>query len=1148
MRRSSIVNITVWASVCCLLGFLAVPPGRADNLYGTIRGTAADQTGAVIPGAKVTVTNQDTGISRTAVSQADGSFEFVNLLAPATYTVTVEKEGFRRFASQNVHLDVNQVFVANATLEVGVTTQEVTVQAQTAQINTTSMQLGTTITGSTIVDLPLNGRNWIQLQQLQPGVVGASDRFGTGMMGTNFSTNGSQTQQNSFYVNGTDTADISLNAAGVIPSPDAIGEFHMVTSTINPEYGRNSGAILNAVIKNGTNSLHGDGFEFYRDTSLDARNFFQSTVAPFHQNEFGGTVGGPVVLPHIYNGRNKTFFFFSYQGIRNVTPETYGVPTVFTQDQRNGAFAGLSTSTGTSGFPLVGDNGSTYPAGTPYSTIFSGGTVPMADLNPLAVKLTNQFVPLPNAPGNGYQFNPTTTEVDDQYITRIDENIRPQDSIWGYFLWERTPTTNTLPFAGANLPGFAAVNQFHAQQLALSWNHTFSPTTLNEARFGYFRFNFSSTFPVNPITPAAYGFTGITPQVASYASIPYMNVIGNFQLGFSQFGPQPRLENTYSFIDNFSKVAGKHTVKAGFTMNRYQIYNPFSAFLNGSFTFAGTGTFSTGVPGADFLLGLPDSYVQENGAVIDARSREYYSYVQDEFKVRPNLTLTFGVGWDIETPYQNLYYGGRAVNAWRPGQQSTVFPTAPVGVLWPGDAGINNTGGVNTQYGNFGPRFGFAWSPGKSSKWSVHGGYGIYYNRTEEELALQNLSTPPFSIIKFGVSAPTGSVAGPSLAAPFTGWCKPTAGGVPTACSSPQPFPFVAPTPGTPVNFAPLEPLTINSLSKNFGVPSSQNWNITVERQMTNSMTLTAAYVANVARHLEGDYELNPAGQAPGVNPVAAALGCTPANLGSCAPATFPYNTSLYGGINQQATAFNSNYNSLQISVNQHLSHGLTFLAAYTWSRYFDQNSTADNQNSFLPPGINPFSFASMYAPSDNDAPQRFVFSGDYTLPFYQHIQRARALTDGWKLVGIATFQHGFPILVANTASPSLTCWSTVEVIDVPCWDRPNRTGAPFAIGNPRNYTINGNPNYWFNPDAFSMAAAGTGIGNSSRNPLYGAGINNFDIALLKDIHITESKYIELRVEAFNTFNHTQFASGPTNPPIILEAWFRISMTPDSVA
>ncbi|MGH9452890.1 MAG: carboxypeptidase regulatory-like domain-containing protein [Terriglobia bacterium] len=1100
---------------------------RADNLYGDIRGTVTDASGAVIPGARVTVTNVGTAVSRQVTSQNDGGFEISNLLAPAIYTIIIEKQGFDRFVSTNVHLDVNQVYVANAALKVGTTTQEVTVEANPAQINTTSMQLGTTITGSSIVDLPLNGRNWIQLQQLQPGVVGASDRFGVGTMGTNFATNGSQTQQNAFYVNGVDTADVSLNTAGVIPSPDAIGEFHMVTSTINPEYGRNSGAILNAVIKNGTNQIHGDGFEFFRDTSLDARNFFQPTVSPFHQNQFGGTVGGPVLIPKVYNGKDKTFFFFSYQGNRNVVPEAFGVPTVFSQAERGGAFPALATSTGSSAFPLIGDSGATYPAGTPYSTVFSNGTIPQADLNPLSLKLMNQFVPLPNAPGNGYTFNPSSTGLDDQFITRIDQTFSSKDSIWGYWLWERTPSNDTLPFVGATVPGFAETNQFHAQQYAIAWNHIFSGTTLNEARFGYFRFNFNAVNPTNPLNPTAYGFTGINAQNQAAASIPVMAVNGLFTLGFSEFGPQPRLENTYQAIDNFSKIAGRHSIKAGFTMDRFQVYNPFYAFLSGFFNFAGTGTFSTGNPGADFLLGLPDQYVQANGAVINARSREYYSYIQDEFKLRPNLTITYGAGWDIETPYLNLYYGGRDVNAFRPGQQSTVFPTAPTGVLYPGDKGINSAGGVKTPYTDFAPRLGFAWSPGSSQKWSLHAGFGIYYNRSEEELALQNLSTPPFSVTSFGVGGIGGS---PSLAAPFTGWCGKAA---PVACSAPNPFPFTAPPPGTPVNFAPLEPLTINTLAPNFGVPMSENYNLTMERQLTGSMTLSVGYVGNVARHLEGAYELNPAGQAPGVNPGAAALGCTASNLGTCDPGSFRYNptTTGIGAINQQSTEFNSNYNSLQVSLNKRFSHGLDFLAAYTWSRYFDQNSTFDNQAGFQEPGINPFSFSSMYAPSNNDAPQRFVLSYDYTLPIYHFVHRIRPLTDGWRLTGITTFQSGIPILVFNSASPSDTCWSAVEVVDVPCWDRPNRVaGVPVDIGNPRTYNLNGHANYWFNPAAFSMAAPGTGIGNSSRNPIYGPGIENFDIALLKDIHFTESKYIELRFETYNTFNHTQFAGGEYEP------------------
>lgn len=1121
MIRDRFLKVILSVAIVLMLTAAA----RADNVYGTIRGVVTDQSGAVIPGAQIIVMDAETGVSRSIFSGVDGTFAALNLLAPAVYNVTVEKSGFRAYISHDIRLNLNQTYTINAMLTVGATAEHVTVEANPAQINTTSMQLGTTITGSSIVDLPLNGRNWIQLQQLQPGVVGATDRLG--MIGSNFSTNGSQTQQNAFYINGVDTADISLNDAAVIPSPDAIAEFRMVTSTINPEYGRNSGAILNAVIKSGTNSFHGDAFEFFRDTSLDARNFFQPTVAPFHQNEFGGTLGGPVAIPHVYNGRNKTFFFFSYQGFRNVIPQPFGVPTVFSQAQRGGAFPALAASSGVSSVPLTGDNGAVYPAGSPYSAIFSGGVIPQADLNPLALKLMNQFVPLPNAPANGYSFNPTQTGLEDQYITRIDQTFSNQDSIWGYWLWERTPVTTALPYNGANLPGFAAQNQFHAQQYTLAWNHVFSPTALNEARFGYFRINFDAVNPLNPVNPTSYGFTGIHPQNPAVASLPVMNVIGLFNLGFSSFGPQPRLENTYQAIDNFSKISGRHTIKAGFSMDRFQVYNPFYSYLSGAFFFAGAGAYSTGSPGADFLLGNPDFYAQASGSVIDARAREYYSYVQDKFQIRPNLTLTYGTGWDVDTPYLNLYDGGRLVNAFRPGQQSTVFPTAPLGVLWPGDNGINSAGGVKTPYRDFAPRAGIAWSPGHSRNWSVHGGFGLYYNRTEEEIALQNLSTPPFSLTSFGVSGIGGS---PSFAAPFSGWCgRP----LPSPCSTPNLFPYSTPAPGSSVNFAALGPLTINTLSPNFGVPMSENYNLTVERQLTPSMILTAAYVGNVAHHLEGNYELNPAGEAPGLNPAAAALGCSPANLGFCAPLTFRYNplTTGLGAINQQATDFNSNYNSLQLSLNKRLTRGLEFLASYTWSRYFDQNSTADNQDTFVAPGINPFDFRSMYAPSDNDAPQRFVFSYDYSLPVYHFVHRLQPLTDGWRLTGITTFQAGIPVLVSNSANPSLTCWAAVEVDDVPCWDRPNRvSGAPLNIGNPRDYSIAGQSNYWFNPAAFAMPAPGTGIGNSSRNPLYGPGIDNFDIALLKDIHFTESKYIELRLETYNTFNHAQFAQGEYEP------------------
>ncbi|MGH9431716.1 MAG: carboxypeptidase-like regulatory domain-containing protein [Terriglobia bacterium] len=1104
-----------------LMGLLLTPKvSRAQNVYGSIRGTVTDQSGAVVPGATVTITNEGTGISTSLTTGANGAFQFVNLLAPATYDVVVQRSGFTRFVNKGIHLDVNQTYVVKAAMQVGQVSQQVTVEANPVQVETTSMQLGVTITGSQIVNLPLNGRNWTQLQQLEPGVVASSDRFGT------YSTNGAETQQNAFLINGLDTNDLPLNTAGFIPSPDAIGEFRMITNTINPEYGRNSGAIMNATIKSGTNQFHGDGFEFYRDTTLDARSFFQSSVSPFHQNEFGGTIGGPIKKDH-------AFFFFSYQGYRNAVPQGFSVPTVFSAAERGGNFSDIlpggvfptinpnSSAPAVSAFPLVGDNGKTYPAGTPYATLFPNGAIPQADLNPLAVKLMNQFVPLPNAPSNGYTFNPTTTQKDDQYVYRVDENIRTQDTISVNGSWERHPSVDTLPFSGATVPGFAETAQRHIQTYTGTWNHTFSANTLNNARFSYFRFNFVAVEPVSPINPTSYGFTGILPQTSTGASLPIVSLSGFFTLGFSANGPQPRIDQTYDVADNFTRIMGHHTFKAGFEMQRFEVANPFFNNLSGNFSYNGSGSFSTSNPGADFLLGVADSYAQGSGSIINARGRQYYSYGQDQWQVKHNLTLTYGLGWDIETPYQNLYDNGLTMMAFRPGEQSTVFPTAPVGLVYPGDPGINKYGGPTTHLTDLAPRLGFAWTPGSSSKWSVRAGFGLYYNRTEEELALQGLTNPPFSTASSTVAALGGT---PSFATPFTGWCPGSGGASPAPCSVPQTFPFTPPSKGAKVDFTPFEPVGfgMNTLSPNFGTPMAQNYNLTIERQLSPSTIFSMGYVGSVGRHLEGAYNYNMANVPNGVNAGGAALGCNVGSLPTCDPGVFPFDPSIYGAPGLQVTDFNSNYNSLQVEFNRHFAKGLQLQASYTWSRYFDQTSNLEN-NAFNGPGINTYNFASMYAPSANDAPQRLALNYFYTLPFYSLTHKWQRLTDGWSLSGLTTFQSGFPVAVTDNAFTSLTCMITLAFYDCP--DRANVTSTPLGIGNPRNYTVGTKVNYWFNPKAFARPPAGTGIGNASRNPLYGPGINNWDIELLKDLHITESKYFEFRVEAYNAFNQVLFSN-----------------------
>src|SRR5579864_7075 len=724
----------VLAVTVLLIAFVPMQSAFGDNLYASIRGTVTDPSGAVVPGAQLTATNVATGISYKATSSNDGLFAFLQLPI-GDYSVKVEKSGFKTFSEGHIHLDLDQVFNLRATLELGTTSETITVEANPAQVETTSIQLGTTITGNQIVDLPLNGRNWTQLMQLQPGVQGGSDRFGTtGTLG-GYSTSGAETQQNNFLINGTDSNDISLNTPLVIPSPDAIGEFNLVSSTLNPEYGRNSGAIVNAAIKNGTNQFHGDVFEFYRDTFLDAIPWFQTKRSLFHQNQYGGTVGGPIVKDH-------AFFFFSYQGRRAVTPQPGALPSsynsfflgqpqpsVFTQAEWGGDFSGTPSFYSAANPEPAGSpcgpnyagpfgpsplpfNVGTATAGTPWCVAFPTGALPASGLNTLSQKVVNQYVPLPNGPNNEFLFNPLEVAKRDQYLGRIDEKISNKDSVWFYGLYENDATNDDLGFVGSNLPGFPSLNPQKFYGDTAAWNHTFSATMLNEARFAYLRTTYQAVLPAQTVNPSTYGFTGITSSQNPKASqLPIMAVAGRFSLGFSADGPQPRVQNTYQVVDNLSKVWGHHTFKFGFNMDRLEINNPFYNNLNGTYQFFGSGPFSTGDAAADFLLGIPDSYAQGSGSIIRARGREYYSYGQDQWQVRPSLTLTLGVAWDIETPFTNLYAGGEVLDAFHPGQQSTVFPTAPVGLVFPGDKGVNKYGGATVHYTDFAPRFGFAWSP-----------------------------------------------------------------------------------------------------------------------------------------------------------------------------------------------------------------------------------------------------------------------------------------------------------------------------------------------------------------------------------------------------------------------------------------------------
>lgn len=1191
--------VTLVVALAVVVGALTIQPAKADNLYARIQGVVTDPSGASLAGVQLTATNVGTNLEYTAQSSADGSFTLLNLPI-GSYKVVASSKGFRTFTATGITLVLDQVYALNIKMELGQISEQVVVEATNVQVETANTQLGTVINGDTIVDMPLNGRNWTQLQLLQPGVMASSDRFGT------FSTNGSQTQQNSFLINGQDSNDLPLNTPLIIPSPDAIAEFSMVTDTINPEYGRNSGAIMNAAIKSGTNSFHGDVFDFYRDTFLNTKDFFTHKAAVFHQNQFGATLGGPV-------WKNHTFFFFSYQGSRFRQPQTSNTQTVFSQGELGGDFSqgadlGFNgtpgpvpdpatgkcpannptcapTNPGVSAFAMFGDANSSCPvsggvmcpAGTYYGKafdntgnlltngLFSTGVIPTQNFNAISLQLVKQFVPLPNAANNGFNFTAVQPGTVDQYLWQVDHTFSSKDSIRSYGFLQSSPTEETLPFTGATLPGFPEVDQRHFKQFTASWTHVFSSNVLNELRFGYTRFNFAAVEPQTPTLPSSVGFA-INVQSPAGAGLPVISVTGNnpgqvsFTLGFSANGPQPRLDQTYQLDDNFSWVMGRHTFKLGYDGRRFHVTNPFFFDNDGAFGFSAGGVFTTGNAGADFLLGIPDSYAQSSGGFIDAGAQEHYVYAQDSWKVRSDFTLNYGLAWQVNGPLTDHFNNGRAINCFRPGQQSAIYPTAPTGMVFPGDNGCTSSG-IYTGFTHFAPRLGLAWAPhasgklgrltGDQGKFSLRAGVGIYYNQVEEELSLQNLTAPPFSLSDAGIGDVGGS---PSFAAPFnsvnpgTVPATTTYNGVlatnpttppcsapgQTGCNSPvgaasltNKYPFTPPPAGSNVDFSFFEPMSLNVLDPRFAVPYSVNYNLTVQRELPGQMILSVGYVGSQGRHLERAFELNPS--LPGAcaaDPACIGTTGSRAQQGFFFPQNFKYSATIpgttelaIGSVGQQATDGNSKYNSLQVSLNKRLSHGLSFLFSYTYAHAQDDGSSFEN-SSFGTRGTNPFINQLNWGDSGFDGRHRFVASYSYEIPVFHVLSSNAGLSKvfkGWRIAGNTTVQTGFPINPSDSGFRSGTCW---EFSFYGCPDNPNQV-APIVISDPRASSTH----LYFNRSAFAKATPGT-FGNAGRNSFHGPGLNFTNLGLYKDVYIKEQMRVELRLESFNTFNHVNF-NGP---------------------
>lgn len=1123
-------------SVFPLTVFLLAGAGRmCADVTGTILGVVHDPTGAVVAGAKIVATSLETNLVRQTASDSTGQYRILALPA-GSYRVEVEAAGFQKFVSTGNQLDVNEQHRVDVTLVVGNVSQEVEVSAAALQIETTNTQLGEVIDQRKILSLPLNGRSYIDLLGLQAGVAPGTaesiqqDRpVSGGLSAGNISVNGQRETANAFLVNGGDVSEGRNLGAAVIPNLDSVAEFRLITNSFDAEYGKFSGAIMNAVTRSGTNRFHGAAFEFLRNDKLDARNFFDPSKGALRRNQFGYAVGGPAI-------KNRLFWFTDYQGTRETVGAGTGLVTVPSLAQRQGVFSPEDFADANGNPKTVNGSywagvlsqrlGYTVTAGEPYSLpgcalttdcVFPNAVIPSrAFAAPVAG--TMQFIPLPNAGENTFASasqNKKTT--DDKMGQRVDL-ITQRTGNWSmYYHFDDATVVNPLP--AASVPGFPSTTPSRAQLGVLSNTHIFGPTAVNEARLSFMRTAVIKDKPGGGFANLADlgfltgpGTLGIIPSgPANFPQTLPPLYFNDFSVGvptLTTFQPN----NTWHVSDGFSKIFGNHTMKLGGEFRYLQINERNICAPNGDFSFDGS---ETGKDFADYLLGAPVNYNQCSLQVLDSRTRYGGAYVQDAWRIKPNLTLNLGFRWEVSMPW---YDTQGKIETIVPGLQSTQFPTAPRGWVVPGDPGIPPTL-APTRYNNPGPRVGLAWSPGFSDgvlgkvfggpgKTSIRAAYGVYYTSIEDLNLFYEVGDAPFGLYWV-------SIVPPLFEEPF----RTRADGI----SQGQRFPFVLPTPGAPQNkfldYSVYLPIQYSpGYATTNRMPYAEHYNFSVQRSLSPSMALTVAYVGTQAHRLISQYDANPgdprlclslmgSGVAPGTPECGPGQenGTFTRPDGSLVVGTRgPLGMPGFGCCNSfTANIANSNYNSLQVSFERKAAN-LTFLAAYTYGRSIDNSSGFGEWVNFT-------NYRLSRSLSAFDITHNFVFSYNYLLPF-DRFGGPRRLTQGWNITGVTRLSTGFPITIRQSGDNSLYGSENTDV--------PNLV-APVTTQDPRKAGPDG-PNQYFFSSAFTSGPLGA-FGNSNRRFFHGPGFNNFDFSLHKSIAITESVALQIRAEFFNIFNHTQF-------------------------
>jgi hypothetical protein len=1139
----------------CVVGVLSGALAWA-SVGGTIAGTVKDPAGRVLPNAELTLRESNTGLTYHARSDSRGLYTFP-VLPVGLYDLQVQVPGFSGYQRTNVVLDTNASLTLDASLQVGGVAQTVSVVDNSLHVETTSTQLGQVITGRQMTAVPLDGRSYTDLLSLQPGVapqtsitsttvqdVGATvlNPSGTLNPGT-ISVNGQREFANYFSVNGADVEEDVNAGTAIIPNLDAIDEFRIITSNFDAEYGEFSGGQINVVTKSGNNGFHGNAFEFLRNTDLDARNYFSPTRGAFRQNQFGGTFGGPI-------RRDRIFFFADYQGTRQTQGIDTGTISVPSNADRQGNLSDLSTSlTGVVGGPFFANQltqklgygvisgESYYVPGCANSTqcVFPNAVIPQQAWSVPAQRMI-QYIPAPNTP-DGYATSSFNQVVrDDKGAVRIDGNTR-LGLLTGYYFIDDFDLDNPYPVvqSGASVPGFNAVTTGRAQLIALGHTQTFQTTMVNELHFSYMRNNTDLGQPVGGtgVTLVSQGFANADGTPSIVALDPKGQSVENLNFnGYSTGAAANQLtqvNNTFQVTDAVSKVVGNHTMKFGGEFHADQVNAHPIAQFNGSFVFSGT---ETGVDFADYLIGVPSQYNQSQLNPFYARNKYVGLFAQDSWHVLSNLTLNYGLRWDRIAPWSEKY---NQISTFVAGAQSVVFPGAPPGILYPGDRAngqsIPNTLASISNH-SFSPRVGVAWSP-QAEAGSFLGKILGAPGTTSIRASAGNFFTAidALSIGVLAANAPYGttytSPAPPLFATPFI-----------TAASGQnngQPFPYTFASlnssrsnPDPNIDWSTYEPIEgIPGYDIHGRAPYTEEWMFSVERQAGPNTVFSASYVGTTSHSQRVLIEPNPGSpalclslsQASEVQP--GTLTCGPGGedtvyypiAGGQVNGTRGPLGSNFGSNALQSTIGHANYNALELSA-RHTSGRLEFAAAYTYGKSMDQSSNVAEE-------VNPFNPALSYAISSFDVKHNFVVSYEYQLPFDQFFHPNR-LTSGWSIAGITHFASGFPVTMVNNGDNSLI-GTNPNGINNSSIDEPDYSGGPLHLsGNPRK-----NGHNYFDTSAFAMNALGT-PGNAKRRFFYGPGADNYDMAVAKQLRLTESKVLLFRVEAFNVFNHAQF-NGPSS-------------------